>query len=452
MALRLYRPNPGPQAEFHRSPKRLRWLFGGNRSGKTTAGAIEAIWYSLGIHPWRPGLTATSGWVVSPTFEVQREAAQNLIRKYLPRSKIAWAREIYRDRQRDYLDRLEINCGGRSSTITFKSSDQGREAFQGPGLSWVWIDEECPMDIYTELLMRTLDCKGSVWGTMTPMIGDLYQMVTEPGPRVAADPEQAWWHLTWDDNPYLSETEKVRLLAALPEGEQDVRTRGIWSPRSGRVFKEFNPGIHIIDPLPDGIPESWQKVYGLDYGMRSPTAAVWGAIDPDGTVYIYDEHYLAETPVEDHARTILERGVKRGRADASLWNRMPLVGEKHGRRAPALTVAGLFAQYGVFLVQAAKGSGTWEARLDLIRQALKARPPRLFIYRGCGSLVQELIKLVWKPSRVGLLHESTHGPDHAIDALGYLLEDLAPILGRSGRLKVSPSASAYKPKERMTGY
>ena len=41
------------QLEFHRCPKRNRWVFGGNRSGKTECGAVETVYLARGIHPYR---------------------------------------------------------------------------------------------------------------------------------------------------------------------------------------------------------------------------------------------------------------------------------------------------------------------------------------------------------------------------------------------------------------
>ena len=35
------------QLLFHKSTKRNRWVFGGNRTGKTECGAVETIWLSL---------------------------------------------------------------------------------------------------------------------------------------------------------------------------------------------------------------------------------------------------------------------------------------------------------------------------------------------------------------------------------------------------------------------
>ena len=38
------------QLAFHKCLKRNRWVFGGNRSGKTECGAVEAIYMARGVH------------------------------------------------------------------------------------------------------------------------------------------------------------------------------------------------------------------------------------------------------------------------------------------------------------------------------------------------------------------------------------------------------------------
>ncbi|NLC16591.1 MAG: hypothetical protein GX756_01760 [Clostridiales bacterium] len=65
---RLARYNKGElvhkkQMMFHRSPVLSRWVFGGNRSGKTECGAVEAVWLLRGIHPYkqnRPNVSEAS--------------------------------------------------------------------------------------------------------------------------------------------------------------------------------------------------------------------------------------------------------------------------------------------------------------------------------------------------------------------------------------------------------
>ena len=58
-------------------------IFGGNRSGKSQCGAVEAIWMARGIHPFRENRRDVEGWVVSLTQQVQRDVAQQKVLYYL---------------------------------------------------------------------------------------------------------------------------------------------------------------------------------------------------------------------------------------------------------------------------------------------------------------------------------------------------------------------------------
>ena len=71
------------QLEFHKCQKRNRWVFGGNRSGKTECGAVETVWLARGIHPYRQNRKNISCWVVSLSNQVQRDVAQQKILSYL---------------------------------------------------------------------------------------------------------------------------------------------------------------------------------------------------------------------------------------------------------------------------------------------------------------------------------------------------------------------------------
>ena len=72
------------QLAFHKCKKRNRWVFGGNRSGKTECGAVEVVYMACGLHPYRRN-KPTEGWVVSLSRQVQRDVAQKKILHYLPK-------------------------------------------------------------------------------------------------------------------------------------------------------------------------------------------------------------------------------------------------------------------------------------------------------------------------------------------------------------------------------
>ncbi len=63
------------------------------------------------------------------------------------------------------------HVSGGASLLAFKSYDQGREAFQGTEQDLIWLDEEPPLEIYTECLMRTMTTDGLVMLTFTPLLG-----------------------------------------------------------------------------------------------------------------------------------------------------------------------------------------------------------------------------------------------------------------------------------------
>ena len=71
------------------------------------------------------------------------------------------------------------------SQLVLKSYDQRREAFQGTEQDVIWLDEECPMDIYAECLLRTMTTNGRIMCTFTPLMG-LTDMVLQflPGGKV----------------------------------------------------------------------------------------------------------------------------------------------------------------------------------------------------------------------------------------------------------------------------
>lgn len=66
---------------------------------------------------------------------------------------------------------LVKHISGKDSFLQFRSYDQGREAWQGSERDWVWLDEEPPMEIYTEALVRTMTTRGLLICTFTPLNG-----------------------------------------------------------------------------------------------------------------------------------------------------------------------------------------------------------------------------------------------------------------------------------------
>lgn len=198
------------------------------------------------------------------------------------------------------------HVGGWNNTLQFKSYDQGRKAFQGTKRC-VWLDEEPPMDVYTECLLRTAaageDSGGLMLSTFTPLEGmsevvraflDAEEKDGEHGPKVVVA-------AGWDDVPHLSESEKARILASVPPYQRDARSKGLPQLGAGAIYP-VEESSFVINPVP--IQPFWRVAYGMDVGWNC-TAAIWGALDKDtDTLYLYREYAAGELHPSVHAAAI----------------------------------------------------------------------------------------------------------------------------------------------------
>jgi len=272
------------QVEFHKSAKRIKAIFGGNRTGKTVGGAAEAIFHASGDCRYRD-LSPSSGWVVSLTGDVQKEVAQKEVLRWLPKRLVH--EFIMRHGRKDdpengLIDKILLKNG---CDIGFKTCEQGRGSFQGPSKGWIWFDEE-PEDkgIYDECRMRIMDTEGSIWFTMTPLKGLtwVYDLIYV---NERNNPEIEYWMFEWDDNPYLTEEEKEQLVLEYGEEELKSRKYGQFTSACGFAFPELRKEIHIKSPE-TMIPDWYMRYVSIDYGFDS-LAVVWYWMDNYGRARVY---------------------------------------------------------------------------------------------------------------------------------------------------------------------
>ena len=407
------------QLAFHRCKKRNRWVFGGNRSGKTECGAVEAIWLAHGIHPWRKNRKNVFGWVVSLSQQVQRDVAQSKILHYLPPE---WIVDITMLSGRKdspsggVIDQIKIkNVFGGISTIGFKSCDQGREKFQGSSLDFVWFDEEPPKDIYEECLMRVMDRRGDIFGTMTPLKGMTF-IYNEIYLNRKNNPEVWCQFMSWEDNPFLSKQEIKLLEGALDGPSLDSRRYGKFSSGEGLVYPEFDPAVHVIPPFP--IPPEWQDTISIDPGLNNPLSAHWYAVDWDGNIYVVAEHFAAGRDVDFHARSIKHICGLMGWKSDSKGRYCALIDSAANQRtlASSKSVAELFCDNGI-LVNTNVNKDVFSG-ICRVKEYLKRGNGRadIYIFDTCRNMIEEFLTYSWgsgdSPKKVD---------DHCMDELRYYI-------------------------------
>ena len=404
------------QLAFHQSMAKSRFVFGGNRTGKSVCGAMETIWYATGLHPFIKIDHAMDGWVVSLTRQVQRDVAQAKILQYLPPewivktvmvsgSSFAPAHGVI-----DFI--LVKNVFGTVSKIGFRNCEQGRERFQGVSLDYVWFDEEPPEDIYDECLLRLLDRGGVHWVTMTPLKGRswVYNRIYL---RQEQQKDLACFWMSWDDNPYLSDEEKQFLIANLPPDVLESRQHGHFVAAEGLVFPNFDVA-NVIEPFIIAQPDSYY--IGIDPGYRNPTAVVW-VVGAGENLYVVSDYEVAGLTVADHSRAILQRTADLG------WNLKQvrvLIDSAANQKTSACEVstAMQYRNHGV-LVDANVNKNMAQGLLEMKARFGNAdRHRSLFVFKNCVHLISELRGYYWgdgeSPQKVN---------DHTIDALRYVVMD-----------------------------
>ncbi len=408
------------QLDFHKCKKRNRWVFGGNRSGKTECGAVECVYVARGIHPYRKNRKDAVGWVVSLSQQVQRDVAQKKILHYLRRD---WIEDIVmlsgrKDApEHGVIDLIRVkNVFGGISVIGFKSCDQGREKFQGASLDFVWFDEEPPEDVYQECRMRVLDRKGDVFGTMTPLKG-LTFVYNEIYLNRRKDPEVWYEFMEWKDNPYLDAAEVEAIACGMDERTLQSRRYGRFATAAaGLVYPEFDERVHVIEPF--AVPKEWQDGISIDPGLNNPLSAHWYAVDFDDNVYVIYEHYEAGRDVDYHAQAIKEICKKlnwhtdgRGRIRALIDS-----AAKQRTLGSVKSVVELFYERGILVdpdVEKDLFSGIARVKSYLNREN---GLPNIYIFNNCVNLIRELKGYYWGSGDVPRKVD-----DHSLDEMRYYL-------------------------------
>lgn len=319
-----------------------RFFLAGNRVGKSVSGGIEAAFHLTGEYPsWWKGRRfdrPVSAWAAGPDAKSTRDTVQKELMGpigafgtgLIPRDKFGNKWSLSGVPQG--IDTVEVrHISGGISTLSFKNYEQDIKAYYGTAKDFIWLDEECPENIYNECLIRTMTTNGIVFCTFTPLHG-LTPLVVRfcrkatflagsysldaimPAKKELEEGEEEELDLGtskavvtagWDDAPWLTEDSKRRMLDDTPPNLRDARSKGIPSMGSGNVYPIPLTEV-VCDPF--DIPAHWKRMYALDVGWNR-TACIWAAIDPNtDTIYLYDEHYMGEQPPAVHSEAIKGRG------------------------------------------------------------------------------------------------------------------------------------------------
>lgn len=344
--------------------------------------------------------------------------------------------------------KIKHKSGGWSN-LGFKNYQQDIGSFMGTARHAVWLDEECPLEIYNECNIRTATTNGIMMVTFTPLDG-LTPMVVNfckkadflvgAKPIVAIDQtgnyeeaeadylvgsmaNKAVVQAGWDDAPWLTADVKKRLLEDTPEHLKEARCKGVPAMGSGNVYSIPIEEL-LVDPF--NIPEQWPRMYALDVGWNR-TACVWGALDPaTDTIYLYDEHYLGQEAPPVHAYSIQARG-----------NWVPGVIDPASRGRSQVDGQKLIQNYKDLGLQLWLAKNEFESGILNVSQRLMSK--RLRIFKTLVNLQKEY--LLYRRDKHGKVVKEN---DHALDCVRYIVNNKERMSSKSEQRELTGIKYAAK--------
>lgn len=393
--LPTYEPACQKIGMWHNSDATIRFLFGGNRAGKTEALCYEIVRHARS-HP-------TTYWAIALSYEFCRILWEKIVKYTDPSEieKVSWMNS-----SRGIPGLAKFSNGAR---IFFKSCEQGRKLFQAESVRGIFFDEEPPEIIYKESLMRTVDQGGFVCCSMTPLNGRnwVYKQIYK-----SASPDIYHDTVSLLENQYIPFQNKEIVRQMYSADEIQARFYGNFTVLSGAVFKEFSESTHIIKRFP--IPQYYRRVKAIDFGHSVAFATLWVAVSPEGKMYAYAEHKQGETLLADHVKRIRE-----------IENDMSLY-EPVGTYDFYATEAAL-ADWDSQQIHELQNLGLWteeaekgvEISIQILNRLMKEG--RFFVFEDLMELIDEISSYRYKEIKEG--HDEKEVilkiNDHLVDCLRY---------------------------------
>lgn len=349
--------------------------------------------------------------------------------------------------------------GKMYSEVIFRHLDD-LQSLTNMNLSGFWIDqaEEVSEDAYDFLIGRirrpverregfiTFNPNGHDWiwrrfkkgigsdGKQLPNITDYFLVMAS----------------TLENKKNLPE-DYLRGLLAQPKEWQKRFVQGSFDVFSGQIYDEFNPRIHVLHQ-PFEIPQQFERFRMIDHGTATghATCCLWGAVDFDSNIYIYQEYYQEDLPVSKHVENINKLSQVRNTRGEILADHYSYTvidpsthaktKEKNGYR---FSIADEYLDAGISTIPA---QNDVRAGINRVKEFLRVDEnryhpflkdeegehiqgaPRLYIFPQCENLIEEISQYRWKTYSGKMLanidrDDPKEAPvkrkDNAVDALRY---------------------------------
>jgi hypothetical protein len=440
----IFAPNEGPQTEFLAAAE-TDVLYGGAAGGGKS--------YAMLVDPLRYAHRAAHRALI-----IRRSMPE--LRELIDKSRELYPKAFPGCKYRE-VEKLWNFPSGAKIEFGFLERDADVYRYQGQAYSWIGFDEitHLPTEFswnYLASRLRTTDseivpymrCTANPGGVGAHWVKNRYILPSEPDTSFVGKDglTRKFIPARLEDNPFLAlDGRYEKMLKALPPTQRKQLLEGNWDVNEGAAFTEFSLENHVIPPFQ--IPIYWDRVKGIDYGYASESACIWAAIDPsDGTLIVYRELYRKGLTGQDLGTIITEMEVEdpfsvQGVLDTAAWSRTGTTGP---------TVGETLVRQGHKLRRADKNRIQGKIQIHEYLRLQPSGRPRLQIFSSCPSLIRELQSIPLDKSNPEDVN--THAPDHAYDALRYLIMSRPRVNDPLAQMRHLRMEQAYTPADVDFGY
>ena len=440
----IFEPNEGPQTDYLAAPE-TDVLYGGAAGGGKS--------YAMLVDPLRFAHRAAHRALI-----LRRSMPE--LRELIDKSRELYPKAFPGCRFRE-VEKIWTFPSGAKLEFGFLERDADVYRYQGQAYSWIGFDEITHLSTefswnYLSSRLRTTDpeiqpymrCTANPGGAGAHWVKKRYVHPSEPNESFTGNDglTRKFIPARLDDNPYLSKDGRYeQMLKALPDVQRKQLLEGDWDITEGAAFTEFDTEIHVIPPFE--IPIGWERVKGIDYGYASESSCIWGCVDPtDGTLIIYRELYRKGLTGEDLAVMITNMELEdpfsvQGVLDTAAWNRTGTTGP---------TVGETLQRAGHKLRRADKNRIQGKIQIHEYLRVQPSGRPKIQIFTSCPNLIRELQSIPLDKSNPEDV--DTHAPDHAYDALRYLIMSRPKVNDIFNQFRHMRMEQAYTPVDSEFGY
>lgn len=439
------------QVEFIFSPNKYSAYYGGIRNGKSWAGCAKGLWLSDQF----PGNVGVVGRL---TYQ-----------------------ELIDTTQKDFLAFVKLRNGGHlnpgpyvkrflegppatlwlqnGSEIRFRYADNP-DAILGATLGWFYLDQA---EFIPEKVYSALEGRLSLWGPdrVAKCKEEYERLYNKPLPYVprefgfiTGNPAPGWVYRRYKLNPSgqyhmveaTSEANAANLpadyLASLKSTNSDEWVArylmGSWDTFSGQIYKDYQESLHCIEPME--VPGHWPRFIGWDHGQQNATAVAFVAVDEEGNVVLYKEHYKVNPDITQHAADVKAlcigdpvRRSEDGKGIVVFMDPSTKGRSDHDGR----DFQQLYAELGIYAIPA---NNRVNAGIQKVQQLLRPDPnhrypawhpkkgqkgaPRFYVVKeACPAFCHEITLYKWADTEDGKEENFKEKPhkylDHMMDAVRY---------------------------------